>query len=88
MSLIGQQQRGVMAKQILDNPIYQEAIILTKAEILTSFENSAHSDDDARRESWALLKALSRIEKQIEKIMKNGAFAEKELERKPIPTGL
>jgi hypothetical protein len=46
------------------------------------------SDDDARRESWALLKALSRIEKQIEKIMKNGAFAEKELERKPIPTGL
>ena len=74
--------RGQQAKQVVDNPIYKEAFILIKAQLLSGFEATGADQDEERREIWRTIKNLNKLEDQIKFVMETGEMAKKSLMKK------
>ena len=72
-----EQQLGVYAKQILENPLYKEYFLKARAALYQRFEKK--KDADEWDEVYRDLKALDRFEKNFSKALATGKMAEKEL---------
>jgi hypothetical protein len=74
--------RGVEARAILDNPIYQEAMIAMRGELLALFEQTKFKDHAERDEIWRKLQMAGWFESYLKKVMQTGQLAEKSLMEK------
>ena len=68
-------KRGEQATQILDNPIYQEALQKVKDSIIASMANSPLGDEKTHNRLVIALQLLNQINKQLTDVMKTGKLA-------------
>jgi hypothetical protein len=71
--------RGVSAQSILDNPLYQEAMIAMRGELLSLFEETKFKDVEERNEIWRKLRTAGWFESYLERVMRTGKLAEQSL---------
>lgn len=72
-------ERGVLAHQVLNNPIYQQSLIAIRAQLFSQFEQTKFRDRDERDEAWRKLQAINYIEGYLSRVMQTGQLAERTL---------
>lgn len=81
-NLKDQQNRGALAMQILEHPLYQEAYIAIRARLLDEFTKTKFKDGAERDEIWRKMQTIDEINKWFESLISNGEFAKKTLLQK------
>jgi hypothetical protein len=71
--------RADRAKELLNNPLYLEAITAMKAAMFTSFEDTKLKAEDERHELWQRMQLLKQFEGKFESIVKQGDKAQQTL---------
>lgn len=71
--------RGRLAKEVLDNPVYAEAYERIEKELIGKWRESR--DKDEREHLHRLLRSLSKVRSIMEGVMNSGKVAEKLLEQ-------
>ena len=66
---------GAQAQQILDNPVYKDAIERVRENIVSSMTNSAIGDEKTHNRSVIALQLLNQINKQLTDVMQTGKLA-------------
>jgi len=66
---------GEQAKQILDNPVYKNAIEGVRQGIISSMATSSLGDEKTHNRLVIALQVLSQIEKQLHDSMQTGKMA-------------
>jgi len=66
---------GEQAAQILDNPVYQEAIAKVRENIVSSMTNSPLGDEKTHNRLVIALQLLNQINKQLTDVMQTGKLA-------------
>lgn len=74
--------RGVLAQQILDNPIYSEAVIATKAALFDEWASTKWYQHKKRQEIWRMYRAAEGIEDRIRKVMVTGKLGRQSLDNR------
>jgi len=72
-------ERATQAGQILNNPLYIEAITIMRADAIGLFQHAKQSDSKAHKEAWLKLDAITEFEENLKSIMQNGVFAQENL---------
>ncbi len=65
-------RRGDLAKQVLDNPIYQEAFMLLRAQLVEQFTNTKFRQKDEREEIWRRMQTIEWVQRHFEQVMQTG----------------
>ena len=78
--LIRERKRAHLAKQLLDNPVWQEAWTRYEENLRGHMEDPASSDEVVLTAHKALV-VLKRVKRHIESTIDTGKMAEMELER-------
>jgi hypothetical protein len=81
MNLTKDLDRALLAKQLTENPIYIEAIGLIRYGIITKWENCPIRDTEGQHELKLMLKLLTDLERNINRVIDTGKLAEIEIER-------
>ena len=68
-------KRGEQAAQILDNPIYKEALEKVKDSLISSMANSPLGDEKTHNRLVIALQLLNQINKQLTDVMTTGKLA-------------
>jgi hypothetical protein len=68
-------KRGEQALQILDNPIYVEAIDKVRENIVSTMTNSPLGDEKTHNRLVIALQLLNQINKQLTDVMQTGKLA-------------
>jgi hypothetical protein len=68
-------KRGEQASQILDNPIYVEAIDKVRENIVSAMTNSPLGDEKTHNRLVIALQLLNQINKQLTDVMQTGKLA-------------
>lgn len=84
-NLKAQKNRGVLAQQLIENPLYQEAYLAIRARLLDEFTKTKFKDGAERDEIWRKMQTIEEINQWFEAVIKNGEFAKQSLLQK---TGL
>lgn len=66
---------GEQAAQILENPVYQEAIAKVRENIVSSMTNSPLGDEKTHNRLVIALQLLNQINKQLTDVMQTGKLA-------------
>ena len=66
---------GEQAAQILDNPVYKDAIERVRENIVNSMTNSAIGDEKTHNRLVIALQLLNQINKQLTDVMTTGKLA-------------
>lgn len=64
--------RGVLAQQVLDNPIYIEAITATKANLFNEWASTKWYQGKKRQEIWRMYRAAEALEVSMQRVMQTG----------------
>lgn len=73
-------QRGRLAQEVIDNPIYAEAHAAIEQEIIRQWREARNPED--REQLHQLLLMHARAKTALESVMRSGQVAEAELSRK------
>lgn len=68
------ESRSEWAQQVLDNPIYKEAMAGLKSEIYRNFCESTPADAEAREHFWRLHEAAAMFERMLNGYITAGQF--------------
>ncbi len=74
--------RAELARQIIDSPIYQEALLVMKAQLMDVFQSTKFKESDERDEIWRKMQTLNNFEGYFEQLMESGKFAKATLSQK------
>ena len=74
-------QRGQQAKQILEDPIYVEAIQKVSQELDQEWINSPIRDTEGREKIYMMRKMLGVLHVQIQSVMETGKLASKQVDK-------
>lgn len=85
MSLDNDLERAQQAKQLLDNPVYQEAIENVRNAIVSAWSNAPIRDVEGQHELKLMLKLLTDLENNITRVVNDGKIAQIEIERQKTP---
>jgi len=72
---------GAQAAQVLDNPVYKDAIERVRENIVNSMTNSAIGDEKTHNRLVIALQLLNQINKQLTDVMQTGKLAAIQTER-------
>ena len=72
---------GAQAQQILDNPVYKDAIERVRENIVSSMTNSPIGDEKTHNRLVIALKLLNQINKQLTDVMQTGKLASIQTDR-------
>ncbi len=72
-------QRGVNARQLLENPLLMEAFAETRAEYLAAWEKTPVRDHEGREQIWLMVRTLDKVKGHLQTVMDGGQLAEHEL---------
>ena len=79
-SLESDRERGRLAREVLDNPIYAEAHTAIEQEVIKQWREARNPAD--REQLHQLLLMHERAKAAMESVMRTGQLAEAELQRK------
>ena len=71
--------RAGQASAVLNNEIYQEAMIIMEAELINELRNSGFEDKELREDIHKKLQVCQWFNKRITKVMTDGKIAEQKL---------
>lgn len=74
--------RGNQAQLILDNPLFVEALIMMRGELIAKFEQTKFRDKEERDEIWRKLQTVGWFESYLTRIMQTGKLAEQTMLQK------
>ncbi len=77
-----EKNRGVLARQVLDNEIYREAFGVLRAQLIDGFTQTKFKDSDERDEIWRKMQTVDYIEGHLKEVMETGKIAEATLAQK------
>lgn len=80
--LISERERGALAEQILDNPLWQEAYEMLTYELVEAWRTTAVSQREEREKIYLMLTAVEDAFRQIESVFQTGKMAERQIEDK------
>ena len=80
MSDATEAQRGQLAAQVLDNPVYRDAYELIESELVRLWRDSR--DRDEREQLNQLQRMLAKVQEVLSSTMRSGQVAVRELQRK------
>ena len=83
--LQAQQERGRLALELLDNPLFQEAFIKIKGDLFNEFNKAELHSDKKRLDVWTQSQVLDKFERNFTDIVKNGKSATIQLEQSEKP---
>lgn len=69
-------QRANQAKELLENPLYIEAVAVMQASMFAEFESSKLDDTDKRHELWQRMQLMKHFRGHFEAIVREGKRAE------------
>ena len=81
MNLTEEVQRGHEAKQLIEHPIFKEAVAAVRAGIINKWADAPLRDRDGAHELKLMLKLLDDVEANIVRVVKTGEMATIQLER-------
>ena len=81
MSLEEEMQRGERAKQILNDPLYNEVMDQLKADIVSRIEQADFRDDQSQSRLVLTLQLMKAFRRKFEHVLETGQLAESQLER-------
>lgn len=82
LNLDAQIRRKAMADDVVNNPIYLEAITAMKGELYAAFAKTGWKDSAERDEIWRKQQAINWFENYLRQVMDSGRLAEKTLAEK------
>lgn len=85
MSLDNDLERAQQAKQLLDNPVYREALESVRSAIVSAWSNAPIRDVEGQHELKLMLKLLTDLENNITRVVNDGKIAQIEIERQKTP---
>lgn len=68
--------RAELARQVKENPVYQEAFQMFRAQCMEKFQNSKFKDSAERDEIWRKMQTVAYVQDYLEEIMDTGKFAQ------------
>ncbi len=71
--------RAHRAEELINNPLYLEAITAMQAAMFTQFADTKFKDEDQRHELWQRMQLLKQFQGKFESIVKQGAKAKQTL---------
>lgn len=78
MSMTQELERGRMAAEVLENPVFRDALDQINAEIVTKWQ--VEKDEKVRDWLWTLMQASKRLDSILTETMNTGILANKQLE--------
>ena len=73
-------RRADDARQLLDNPLFQEAFATIRKELIEHLLNTRVAEEVERDRLYITIKALDLVEQHIKSVFETGKLAEKEQE--------
>ena len=73
-------RRADEAKRLLDNPLFKEAFITIREELIKHLLNTRVAEEMERDRLYITIKALDLVEQHIRSVFETGKLAEKEQE--------
>ena len=73
---------GNRAKEILENPVYQQVFTDYRTEITTLWMKSPARDEAGREKLWLMLSMLNKLESMLQTTLDSGKLSMKDLEYK------
>ena len=74
-------RRADEAKRLLDNPLFKEAFITIKEELIKHLLNTRVAEEVERDRLYITIKALDLVEQHIQSVFETGKLAENEQEK-------
>ena len=74
--------RAELARQVTQNPMYQEAFTMLKASLIDSFQNTKFKETAERDEVWRKFQTVNYLEGYLEELMETGKLAQLSLVEK------
>lgn len=71
--------RGVRARELLDNPLMVESFAAVRSEYISAWEQSPARDAEGREKLWLMVRTMDKIRGHLEQMVDNGKIADKEL---------
>ncbi|MCH9712627.1 MAG: hypothetical protein K0U20_08405 [Proteobacteria bacterium] len=71
--------RASLAEQLINNPLYREAIDAMQLAMQQQFADTKLSDDNLRHELWQRMQLMKQFQGKFEHIVKKGAKAKQTL---------
>ena len=71
-------RRADNARQLLDNPLFQEAFATIRKELIEHLLNTRVAEEVERDRLYITIKALDLVEQHIKSVFETGKLAEKE----------
>jgi hypothetical protein len=75
-------ERGRLAQEVMDNPVYAESVALMRQQIMDQWATSPARDTEGREKLWTMLKLLENLDGQLKTVMQTGKLASISLEQK------
>ena len=74
-------RRADDAKRLLDNPLFKEAFITIREELIKHLLNTRVAEELERDRLYITIKALDLVEQHIQSVLETGKLAENEQEK-------
>ena len=71
-------RRADSARQLLDNPLFQEAFATIRKELIEHLLNTRVAEEVERDRLYITIKALDLVEQHIKSVLETGTLAERE----------
>jgi len=72
-------QRSNQAQELINNPLYQEAIVAMESAMFEQFKDTKFKDESERHELWQRMQLMKQFQAKFEHIIKQGAKAKETL---------
>lgn len=69
-------RRGQEAAIVINNPLYQEAMIAMRAQMFDQFTKTTFAQSEERDEIWRTMRCLGGLQTQLEAVMTTGKIGE------------
>ena len=70
--------RAELARQIITNPVYAQAMQMIQAKAFNDFSDTSADEEEIRLQAWLQMQSHKEFTKVLEHIMEKGAFAEED----------
>nr|BAR32778.1 hypothetical protein [uncultured Mediterranean phage uvMED] len=81
MDLEKEKQRGIKAKQILEDEMFVEAVQMVSSELDNEWVNSPVRDTEGREKIYMMKKMLNVLLVQLKSVMETGTLASKQIDK-------
>lgn len=80
--IVRELSRAQRAREVLDNPLYQEAFAGLRDQLRQEWEISPARDTEGRERLWLAINLLGKVEQHLNQAVQTGRMARMELEQK------